>query len=197
MPAIVYRTGEKKDSLRIAELIYAASGGITEFLLHDVVPGMTSIQLMARTLEGDNSHYTFRNVITACSGEEIAGIALSYPSEFHGVTEEMRAFFPKDRLLHLHDLLHSNVAGSFFLDALCVAPEFWGQGIGGKLIALTKERAGAAGAHSLSLIVLADNAPALRLYERYGFETIKYIRLDPHELIPHEGGAILMKCPLD
>ena len=46
-------------------------------------------------------------------------------------------------------------------------------------------------------MVFADNMAAQRLYKRCGFEVAKIVDLNSHELIPHEGGCILMKCDLE
>lgn len=52
-----------------------------------------------------------------------------------------------------------------YLDQLVVAPEFWGQGLAGRLIDEAKRRAPA----GIELQVNKDNARALRLYGRCGF----------------------------
>ena len=83
---------------------------------------------------------------------------------------------------------------SLYLDTLCVDQGFHDQGIGSELISLTRARAVELGLNTLSLIVLADNTNAQRLYKRHGFDIAYRIEMDSHELIPHEGGAYLMTC---
>ncbi len=46
-----YRQGKKEDSQRIAELDYIASDGVVEYLFHDVVPGLSALQLLSNGLE--------------------------------------------------------------------------------------------------------------------------------------------------
>jgi ribosomal protein S18 acetylase RimI-like enzyme len=53
---------------------------------------------------------------------------------------------------------------------------FRAKGIGTKLIALTKQKAKKAGFKALSLMVLADNTDAQRLYARCGFETAEAVK---------------------
>ena len=48
----------------------------------------------------------------------------------------------------------------------------------------------------LSLIVFADNAPALSLYKSLGFETVQAIKLEGNQFIPHQGGCLLLACKL-
>jgi ribosomal protein S18 acetylase RimI-like enzyme len=59
---------------------------------------------------------------------------------------------------------------------------------------LTKEKAIENGYELLSLIVFADNAPALALYKLLGFEAVEEIKLEGNEFIPHRGGCVLLRC---
>ena len=72
--------------------------------------------------------------------------------------------------MHLKHFFYARVYNSLLLDTLCVDEEFRGQGIGTHLISLTKKKAKEADFDILSLIVLADNTDAQRLYRRCGFE---------------------------
>jgi RimJ/RimL family protein N-acetyltransferase len=73
-------------------------------------------------------------------------------------------------------LSHSAVLGMGLL-----AP-YRGMGLGTRLLGATLQRAQAAGLQRAELIVRADNAPAIALYRRFGFElegTLRdYIRVD-------------------
>jgi len=52
-----------------------------------------------------------------------------------------------------------------------VAATHRGTGVGARLLAATLEAAFASGLTRVELTVLADNAPAIALYRRFGFET--------------------------
>jgi ribosomal protein S18 acetylase RimI-like enzyme len=136
-------------------------------------------------------------VIVAEAENQVVGMALSFPALFHKITAEMRQYFPKDRLDHLSDFYAARVDDSLFLDALCVDQRLRRNGIGGRLISLTKKKAKQSGFEVLSLIVFADNTKALSVYHRHGFEVHAPVKLDSHEHIPHEGGCFLMKSSLD
>jgi GNAT superfamily N-acetyltransferase len=193
---ITYRSGRKPDCRRLAELDNIASSGAIEFLFHDLVPGMTPIDVVASELEQDRYPYTFRSVIVAECDSRIVGMALSFPAHYHTITDEMRNFLPADRLEHFQHFFTTRVEGSYYLDALCVDERFRKQGIGGKLIDLTAARARQEGFSSLSLITFLDNTSARRLYEKKGFTDVKPVELKPHRLIPHQGGCLLMNCDL-
>ena len=194
---ITYRAAKKPDCLRMAEMINIASGGVVEFLFHDLIPELTPVQIVAHNLENTRGSHTYKNTIVAECDNRIVGMALSFPSHLHEVTAEMRQFFPADRLEHLSDFYAARVEDSYFLDAICVEEKMRGIGIGSQLISLTKKKAKQSGFDTVSLVVFADNAAALRVYRRHKFEIVAPVELNSHERIPHEGGCLLMKSRTD
>ncbi len=191
---VEYRPAVKEDSVVMADLIRIAAGGVVDFLFHDLIKGVTPVQILANGLKNDRYPHTYKNALVAVKGPAVIGVALSYPSQYHGVTEALRAFVPQERLDHLAAFYEARVENSLYLDSLAVFEEFRGQGVGGRLISLTKEKALAAGFDTVSLIALADNAPALSVYRRHGFEVVAEIPVAPHELIPHQGGSLLLRA---
>jgi GNAT superfamily N-acetyltransferase len=194
---ITYRTARKADCVRMAELINIASGGVVEFLFHDLMPELTPKQIVTQNLESEQGYYTYKNAIVAEAEDQVVGVALSFPALFHEITAEMRHYFPKDRLDHLTEFYAARVDDSLLLNALCVDQKWRRNGIGGKLISLTKKKAKQAGFKVLSLMVFADNTTALSVYGRNGFEVLAPVQLNFHEQIPHEGGCLLMKSNIE
>lgn len=194
---ITYRTAGKADCLQMAKMINIASGGVVEFLFHDLVPELTPVQIVAHNLENSPGAHSYKNAIVAESDARVVGMALSFPSHFHAITSEMRQMFPPDRLEHLSDFYAARVEDSFFLDALCVDQSLRGNGIGGKLISLTEEKGKQSGFDTLSLVVFADNTAAISVYRRHGFEIVAPVELNSHERIPHKDGCFLMKSRID
>lgn len=191
---ILYRPGERQDCTRIAQLNNIASGGAVEFLFHDLIPGMSPEQIVASNLENERIPHSYQNTIVAECNKKIIGMSLSFPGKFHGLTDEMIDFFPKDRIHHFRHFFNAPVHDSYFLDAICVDAEFRKKNIGGTLIDLTKALAVKKGFDSLCLIVFKDNVDAQKVYQKNGFKIIDRIDLQPHALMPHEGGCILMKA---
>jgi ribosomal protein S18 acetylase RimI-like enzyme len=189
-----YRPAEKEDSMKLAELINIASDGVVEYLFHDLIPGMAPVQVVAHNLENDNYPHSYKSAIVAEAENGVVGMALTYPSSYHKITDEMRVFFPAERLARFEDFYAARVEDSLFLDALGVDASYRRQGIGTKLVELTKEKTRKNGYEMLSLIVFADNAPALALYKSLGFEAVQEIRLEGNEFIPHQGGCVLLRC---
>ncbi|MGD9157423.1 MAG: GNAT family N-acetyltransferase [Desulfobacteraceae bacterium] len=193
---IKYRIGEKEDSEKIAEMIDAASDGVVEFLFHDLVPGMSPFQVIAHNLKNNNYPHTYKSALVACDGDDLIGMALSYPSLYHKITEEMRSFFPADRLDHLSHFYSSRINNSWFLDALCVIHSYRRRGIGEKLISLTKEKAIENEFNILSLIVFEDNSSAIQVYKKTGFDIVGEVELRSNKFIKHNTGCFLMKCEI-
>lgn len=187
-----YGPAEKKDCATLAEFINMASDGVVEYLFHDLVPGMTPVQLIAHNLENEDTSHSYKNAIVAREGDDVVGMALSYPSSYHRITDEMRSFFPADRLAHLGDFFASRVENSWYLDTLGVFGGYRRQGIGERLISLTQEKAADNGYNALSLIVFADNALAIPVYKRIGFKVVRKVELGGNEFIKHEDGSLLM-----
>ena len=195
--SITYRSGRKEDCSKLAELVYMASDGVVEFLYHDLIPGLKPQQIVAHNLEKDSGYYSYKNTIVAEDGLKVVGVSFYYHSRYHVIGPEMKAVIPADRIEHLKHVLSCRVENSLYLDTLCVDEKCRNKGIGRELISLTKKIAGEQGLDALSLMALADNTHAHRLYHRCGFEIVSDVEMKPHELIPHEGGAYLMCCLLE
>ncbi len=191
---VIYRKGRKEDSPHIARLDNIASDGAIEFLFHDLIPGMSPVQIVASNLENDRYPHSYRSAIIAEYQETIIGMSLSFPGKYHEITKEMKRFFPRDRINHFKDFFSAPVKDSYFLDAICVKEDSRSKGIGSTLIEQTKIKAVKEGYDSLCLLVFKDNAKAQRVYKRNGFEVIDRINLAAHELMPHDGGCLLMKA---
>jgi RimJ/RimL family protein N-acetyltransferase len=88
-------------------------------------------------------------------------------------------------------LRHSAVLGMGL-----VAP-YRGQGLGSRMLAATLDSAGQAGLQRAELVVRADNAPAIALYRRFGFElegTLRdYLRVDG---VSHDALQMARLAPL-
>jgi ribosomal protein S18 acetylase RimI-like enzyme len=193
---IRYRTAVRGDCEALAALESMASHGLVEFLLHDLVPGMTPVQVLARDLEREEGPHSFRNTIVATESGVVVGMALSYASSQQGITDEMRSFIPEERLVPLDGFFSSRVENSWFLDTLAVAESHRRRGIGERLISLTEEKALDSGYRTLSLIVFADNEMALPLYRQRGFEMVQTIRFHRNAYIGNVKEGLLMKREL-
>jgi ribosomal protein S18 acetylase RimI-like enzyme len=83
------------------------------------------------------------------------------------------------------------------LAAMALVPEARGAGVGSWLMARLFEEARARGERAMVLEVIAENAPAVRLYRKCGFRTVRrlvgYVSSPPHgagEAAPQDAGLI-------
>ncbi len=189
---IRYRQGRENGCRELAELISLSSGGVVDYLYQDLIPGESAVEVIAGTLKKDIYPITYRNTIVAEYDHETAGMALSFPSRFHGVNPETASLLPRDRFEHMRDFYHARVDGSWYIDSLGVFERFRRKGIGKRLIELTQEHAVKQGYRVVSLIVFADNTPALELYRSLGFQVQRHVDLQGNDLIPHFGGCLLL-----
>lgn len=194
---ILYRSGKVEDCAKIGEGIEKASGGILEFLFHGLVSDQTPGEIMADLLRDETGNESYKNAIVAEYQNDIIGIVYSYPAKFHEISDATRKFFPGDRLKFLAEFYNSRVEDSLFLDSIYVDEKFRGQGIGSKLIALTKQKAREEGYKQLSLMVMSDNQVARQAYERSSFKIVKHINVKEHWLMPNKGGIYLLVSDLD
>ena len=56
--------------------------------------------------------------------------------------------------------------------SITVLKEYWGQGIGSRLMEMMIEFSKNSGIHSISLVARADNERAISLYKKFGFDSV-------------------------
>ena len=193
---IIYRPARKEDCLKLGELDSLAGEGVLEFLLEGLVPGMTAAEVAAHDMAENQGPRSFRNVLVAETNGKVKGMAFSFHSQNHCITDDMRKFIPAERLTPLEAFFSTRVEDSLYLDALAVDPDLQGHGIGKRLVELTKQKALDMGFGSLSLIVFEHNQNALGLYRKQGFQEVRQITLEIPELLPEAEILLLMECKL-
>ncbi|MFQ5761318.1 MAG: GNAT family N-acetyltransferase [Acidiferrobacterales bacterium] len=99
----------------------------------------------------------------------------------------------EDRVLAPYSL---EAPGSWYICAMALFPEFRGQGLGTKLLAIARSQAQDRGFNELSLLAFEQNTGAVRFYERNGFKTVDRTTVVPHELIQYTGDVLLMTAPV-
>jgi ribosomal protein S18 acetylase RimI-like enzyme len=193
---VIYRPARKEDCPRLGELIGVAGRGMLEYLLDGLVPGRSAADIAAHDLAENQRHHSFCNATVAEAGGAVMGMALSFESRFHGITDDMRRFIPAERLTPLESFYSTRIQESLYLDTLAVDSALRGRGVGTVLLQMTKQKALALGCKSVSLIVLANNLNARRLYERQGFVDVKKVPMKGVSFLPADSAALLMEYKL-
>lgn len=165
------RPATRKDAVDLAILMDMASRGLLNWFWSTLAePGQSALEVgRARILDRTDipSHYSRWRVAEqegAIAGG-YAGYVVPEPYNPGDISDLPDVYGP---LLELEAL----AAGSWFLMAIAVYPEFRRQGLGSILLKSAMGTARNSQADRITLTVSTTNENALRLYERYGLREI-------------------------
>jgi GNAT superfamily N-acetyltransferase len=188
---IIYRPATQQDAARIVELMLQSSGGDAEFLWHDLIPGKNVAEMMLPLVEKETGLFTYKKSIVAEVDRQVVGLIHACPP---GDVENERNYdIPKERLEHVRAIFELEVLNSYVLLYLSVSENYQNQGIGHHLLELFEKNAKKNKKRNLSVQVWADNTRALRLYSSLGYLVVQQGDIARHELLPHDGGILLLK----
>lgn len=187
----IIRPAMADDAPEMARLIDMAGGGVYEFLLGGLVPGLTAAEMLVPGLAGTSGSFSHRHSSVAETGGRVVGLAHAYPVDW--MRAQDTTGLPPDRLAHMADFSRTQDWGSYFLSALAVDPDWRRQGIARRLLAWVYQRARTGGFDRVTLHVWADNAEAQSLYAAEGFDEIARADVPWHEFLPHRGGSVLLR----
>ena len=162
----------RKATINDVKLIaYAVGNAIGE----DVMPtfcGNNWMNTIAEVATLENSQYSYRNALIAEVDGSPAGVIVTYDG---ARLEELRS--ETIRIIHKYkpDFAVSEdetEPGEYYIDTLCVLPQYRKMGIATKLITTIRKQAFAEGHTKLGLIVDIDNPSAERLYTQIGFRRV-------------------------
>lgn len=193
--SIIIRPARLCDIEVIAPYIQMASGGISEFLLTDLVPGMSVSDLIEMALTDENTTYYYQNFLVAECEKKIVAAGNYYPAEAHGLPDIMRSFIAREKLDVIQPYMRSSIKHSMYVNTLAVAPEyrntFCGLLLAKGIERIAKER----GMRCLSAHVWRDNTLVYNGLKMAGFEKVETIDIIEHPDLPHKGGMVLLKGP--
>ncbi len=196
------RSATVKDCPTAARLMQIAADGVCDYiwsLQQNEFPGLSLLEIGAKRYAEGEGNFSYRNCTLAYTQnsqaqEQIQGMMMAFAipdqaSEAPSSESEAEATFPGMEVLAPYSLEQPN---SWYICALAVFPQYRQQGIGTQLLDLAFEQARERGFPVVSLLCFEQNIGALRLYQRYGFETIAQAIVVPHPLIHHTGNVLLM-----
>ena len=183
-----FRPATIDDCYDIARLFKIASGGVAEYTwttMQADYPGLSPLQIGERRYASDKTVFSYTNSIVASHDDRVMGVLVTIP--IAGEVDEPSE--THDQILAPYSL---EAPGSWYICAMAFYPEFRGQGLGTKLLALARSQAQERGYNEISLLVFEQNTGAVRLYERNGFKTVDRAAVVPHESIQYTGDVLLM-----
>lgn len=188
--AFVLRKATPEHAFALAELLDVAGEGLPRHLwAQRAALGEDPIAVGARRAAGTEGGFSHIHAYVALVSGEIAGMLLGYPlPDPHEVDLEDAP--PEVRpLLELE----AQVPGSWYVNAVAAVPECRGSGVGTFLMKAAESLARQAESTSISLIVAEDNAGAVRLYRRLGYEAVARRRVVPFPGCAAGGDWVLMR----
>ena len=165
-----YRPAQEADALDLACLIDSASRGLVSWFWSTLrEPGQSVIEVGRNFIRTKlDSPLYYKAWLVAEIDSAVAGALTGHliPTPYQGGEDTDIAgaavFAP---LIELH----AAAAGSWYMTALAVHPEFRGCGLGSSFLIKAEEIAGATGASEISLSVEEANVEAVKFYRRHGF----------------------------
>lgn len=156
------------DAKAIARLLYLTDPYIYPYLCSDPADSVW-VDFIGKALKNPRHVHSARNITLATADNSIAGLICAYrlPSDKIFLLPVEKSVLPKYVDVWEGYYRHTDqpVAG-MYISNLCVNPDCRGMGIGKTLLnALIARHA----LETISLDVLADNLPAISLYEKAGF----------------------------
>jgi GNAT superfamily N-acetyltransferase len=189
-----FRSATLADACALAVLVDIAGEGAPNWLWHSLArPGQSALEVGRDRARREEGGFSYRHATLAEVGAEIAACLIAYPLDdpydLTGLSDLPPFAQPLVRL-------EAQAPGSWYVNVLATFPEFRGRGIGARLLALAEEKARAAGANAVSIIVGSWNVSATALYARAGYVARATERALLPPDFPQSGDWILMTKPL-
>lgn len=185
-----FRPATLADAGSLAILIDIAGNGLAnQIWLDQAGAGHSALEVGRQAVRLDEGVDSYRNATMCIIGTEVAGCMIGgLPEKLYDVSrinEKPELFRPVARLA-------VQAAGTWYIDVIAAFPEFRGDGLGSKLLALAAANARETGAPGNSLVVGSWNEGARRLYERCGFRAHARAHAVLPDSYPQSGDWILM-----
>ena len=188
------RPARKSDAVALAALIDIAGEGLPVYLWNRMkAPGQSVFEFGRARAARNEGDFSYRNATVAEVGGEVVAALVDYRLEDPYDTGDLAELPEVVRPLVL---LESKAPGSWYINVVAAFPEFRGQGIGARLLALAEQRGRAQRTKSASMIVAGENVGALRLYARSGYQETARAPVVEYPGCAHGGDWVLMIKPI-
>ena len=182
---VTIRPARREDSAAIAELFLISSDGLAAYIWSGLEePGLSLIEIGAKRYDREGVPFSYQNCLVADAAGVVAGMAHCFEMPQSDGVEA-------DPVLRPYAELED--PGSLYISGIALYPQFRGAGLGTRLLEAAHDRARHLGLPRASLICFEQNAGAMRLYRRHGYEEVDRRALVPHPTLNYtEGDAVLM-----
>ncbi|MEM7253697.1 MAG: GNAT family N-acetyltransferase [Pseudomonadota bacterium] len=173
IPRVTYRAARSQDARALVKLRNIGSSGLEACAWQEEAqPGESFNEVGTRTLRRIGSDPN-------CHVAEIDGAPIGTVSVVHG-PKPADSYRPE---------LH---AGELFVECVAVHSQWESHGVGARLIGWAEAMARNAGHSRVIVRVFTDNARAVRLFERLGYQETTQVDIGPNPMIPFSGPLAFM-----
>lgn len=175
------RRAKQSDADAASRLIRMAIKDIAEALTGEKEEERI-LEVMSHFFKEEKNRLSYKNCFICEINGGVAGLIICYYGGDAAELDEPLAvrlrIIKKDPSIKIDKEADED---DFYLDTLCVDPEFRGKGIGTELLEYTEQYAKEKGYKRLALVVEQDNAKAQKLYARLGYLELKKIMIHHHQ----------------
>jgi len=162
------RKAVQADAPAAVPLIIDAIGNIAEQMTGETDPKTVEQELINLFKREDNRH-TYLNTVVAQFEGAVAGVMVLYSGKHAIALDANLVHWLRSKTGEQIDIPPEAHSDEFYIDTVCVHPDFRGQGIGTLLLDHAEKVAQNVGFEKLTLNVEEEKEAAIRLYERIGY----------------------------
>jgi ribosomal protein S18 acetylase RimI-like enzyme len=185
------RRARVEDISHMAYVAIQAFCGYAEVAYEGVIPGCTLEQIMEQRFSRPGAASSFSNSLVAEDGGTVLGGLHAFPMDLL-LGELLDPLIPEERLYIFEPMELLHAAGSYYIEAMAVYPEYRRRGIGRQLMTEAESEARAKAFEVMSLHVFAENVGAVGLYESLGYRESGRQPVVHHERLRYGGDMLLM-----
>jgi ribosomal protein S18 acetylase RimI-like enzyme len=179
---VTIRQATAEDYAPAAELMYSTGEALFRCIFYP--DREETLELLREFFKAEENAFTYQNAYVAESEGEVVGLIHFADREEEDrnnrgmgrQTIQLLGLFPTlwrmPRFIQLGRVMGRASDDSVYIRHVAVFPAYRRRGIASRLLAFCEEEAERRGISKLALDVVTDNEPALRAYQKYGFEIV-------------------------
>lgn len=166
LPPIAFRSATQEDCAHLVLFADMATRRLTSFLWGQMAaPGQSAFEVGRNVVRNVEGHFTyFANWRVAEHEDQLVGALNGYV-----IPEPSSSALPTPDVVKPLNELKNMAAGTWYISAAAIYPEYQGKGFGKSLLAEAGSSARSAGNSRLTLMVGSFNSRAYKLYQKCGF----------------------------
>ena len=187
------RLARRTDARQIAELVVISSDGIANIEWEEQARGESCdpLDIGERIYQISQHGYSYKSTTIMELNGDTAGMLLSFPKPDSSPRNPANRPDISDENVFA-PYIYLEEPNSWYICGIAFYPQYQGQGLGTKMMAMANEQAKEAGFNQLSLVAFEENTGSVRLYKRLGYRVVDRAPIVPHPMIHTSGDALLM-----